>query len=241
MSVPLKNKLTVVIPCYNEENYIEDTLLSLYKQDGCDGLNVIIADGGSTDRTREIIDYYTKRMYPQLKIKLIEGGKVAYGRNEGSKYVHTKYVLFLDADSILESKNNLEYNVKLLEDHNLDLVTCKIKSRSRSSRSKIAFSLFNFVNKLHSLRAAFAVGGYFLTRTHKFRVYGKFDETLTNSEDYWLSRYYNPKKFRISKMYYSQDDRRFKKTGYLGMFTLLVSNFLNRNNIHHFKKDVGYW
>lgn len=241
MSIPLKNKLTVVIPCYNEENYIEDTLLSLYKQNGCDGLNVIIADGGSTDRTREIIDYHSKHMYPQLKIKLIEGGKVAYGRNEGSKYAITKYILFLDADSILFDSNNLKYNVELMESKNLDLLTCQIKSTVNNIKTMIAFSLFNIFNKVVSLKTPFAVGGYFMTRAYKFKGYGKFNEELNNSEDYWLSKFYNPKKFHISKMKYGQDDRRFMKMGYFGMFKLLFNNFLNRNNIEYFKKDVGYW
>lgn len=241
MSIPLKDKLTVVIPCYNEENYIESTLWSLYQQTDIKGTTVIIADGGSTDRTREIIEYYSTFMDPHLKINLIKGGKVAYGRNQGSKYVTTKYILFLDADSILFDSNNIKYNINLMESLNLDLLTCPIKSTTYNIKTKIAFGLFNIANKIISLKTPFAVGGYFMTRTYKFRGYGKFDETINNSEDYWLSRFYNPRKFHISKMKYGQDDRRFKKMGYFGMLKLLFNNFINRNNIEYFKKDVGYW
>jgi glycosyltransferase involved in cell wall biosynthesis len=242
MSISLKNDLTVVIPVYNEIDYIFATLSSLYNQNGVDSLRVIIADGGSTDGTQSYIDFLIKSFYPKLNITRIEGGKVAYGRNEGSKYAITKYVLFLDADSTLPDKNNLLYNVGVMEKKNLDLLTCEVKATKNSSiRVKIAFSIFNIINKIISIQTPFAVGGYFMTSKHKFRDYGKFNEQLNNSEDYWLSKLYNPKKFHISKMKYTQDDRRFKKTGYIGMVKLLIKNYINRNNIEYFKKDVGYW
>jgi hypothetical protein len=64
---------------------------------------------------------------------------------------------------------------------------------------------------------------------------------LRHSEDYCLSKKYNPKKFTISEHYVGQDDRRFKKMGYFGMIKLLIKSFLNRNNPEYFKKDIGYW
>jgi glycosyltransferase involved in cell wall biosynthesis len=242
MSIPLKNNLTIIIPAYNEVGYISETLASLYKQDGVDGLRVIVADGGSTDETRTHVGLLSKLMFPKLVIQLIDGGKVAYGRNEGSKHVITKYVLFLDADSTLPDKNNLLYNVGMMEKKNLDLLTCEVKATKNSSiKAKVAFSIFNIINKIISIQTPFAVGGYFMTSKHKFRDYGKFNEQLNNSEDYWLSKLYNPKKFHISKMKYTQDDRRFKKIGYMGMVKLLIKNYINRNNIEYFKQDVGYW
>ena len=70
---------------------------------------------------------------------------------------------------------------------------------------------------------------------------GKFNEEYQHSEDYGLSRKYSSKKFRISEHYVGQDDRRFKKMGYLGMIKLLIKSFFNRKNEEYFKKDVGYW
>jgi len=241
MSISLKDSLTVVIPTYNEVGYISETLASLYKQDGVDGLRVIIADGGSTDETRTHVELLSKLMFPKLIIQLIDGGKVAYGRNEGSKYAITKYILFLDADSTLPNKNNLLYNIRIMEKKNLDLLTCRIKAKGSSIRAKLVFGTFNIINKIISINTPFAVGGYFMTRRYKFFNYGKFDESLSNSEDYWLSKFYNPKKFHISKMKYEQDDRRFKKTGYIKMLKLMVKNYINRDNIEYFKQDVGYW
>lgn len=108
-------------------------------------------------------------------------------------------------------------------------------------RTNIAFYIFNILNYFISKKTPFAVGGYFLTRTDKFKELGMFDETLNNSEDYHLSKQYNPKKFRIGKMKYGQDDRRFKKMGYIGMLKLMILNYIHRNNIEWFKNDIGYW
>jgi hypothetical protein len=39
----------------------------------------------------------------------------------------------------------------------------------------------------------------------------------------------------------TQDNRRFKKYGYLNMIKLIRRNWLNRNNLDYFKEDQGYW
>ena len=128
-----------------------------------------------------------------------------------------------------------------MERDNLDLLTCKIKDTSGDIKAKIVFSLFNAVNRILSLKTPFAIGGYFLTDTYRFRGNGMFDEQVTTSEDYLLSKKYSKDKFHISKKYYGQDNRRFKKMGYFKMIKLLLDNYKNRNNIEHFKKEVGYW
>lgn len=70
---------------------------------------------------------------------------------------------------------------------------------------------------------------------------GQFDEKVAHSEDFLLSKNYNPKKFRILNHHIGQDDRRFRKMGYMGMLKLIISSFINKNNYNFFTKDVGYW
>ena len=241
MFTNLKDKLTIVIPTYNEQEYISYTITSIVKQINVRGLRIIVSDGFSTDDTRKIVLNLQKLYKDIVNIELIDGGRVAVGRNNGAKLVTQKYILFLDGDSPLIDTTNLTHNLNLMNNKKLHLLTCKVKSVGKDIRTWFGFKLFNIMNRFISIKTPFAVGGYFMTRTDKFIEYGMFDETLNNSEDYWLSKQYNPQKFHISKMEYGQDDRRFKKMGYLGMLKLILLNYKHRNNIDWFKQDVGYW
>lgn len=237
----IKDKLTIVIPSKNEEKYIERTIGSLVKQYGIKGTKVIVADNYSKDKTRAKVITLRETYKDILKIELVDGGNVAYARNYGSHLAKTKYVLFLDADSVIIDPSNIQDNIKLMENHKLDLMTCKVKSVGKDIRTAIAFKLFNIVNKVISIKTPFAVGTYFLTRADKFKKLGEFDITLQHSEDYYLSKKYKTNKFKISKHFIGQDDRRFKKMGYTGMVKLLIKGYINRNNKDFFKKDIGYW
>lgn len=239
--INIKEKLTIVIPCYNEEKYIKGVIDSIYKQIYIEGTKVIVVDNHSTDRTHSIVHNLTRMYADKLNIELINGGPVAVSRNLGSDLVETEYVLFMDADVHLFTITTISETLNNMVDFELDLLTCKIKSTSSDIKSKIVFYLFNIINSLISLSTPFAVGTYFLTRTSLFRKLGKFDETYKHSEDYGLSRKYDASNFMISKNYVGQDNRRFKKFGYLNMIKLMINSFKNRNNPLFFKKDVGYW
>ena len=88
----LSNKLTIVIPCKDEENYISHLLDALRLQKLGD-TRIIIADS-STDRTREIIQANSAF----LNVEIIDGGPVSVARNHAAKTVTTPYILFIDAD-----------------------------------------------------------------------------------------------------------------------------------------------
>ena len=82
-----------------------------------------------------------------------------------------------------------------------------------------------------------------LTRRDKFEELGGFPEKTVTSEDYFLSRMYSPKKFKIVNHCFGQDSRRFKKMGYFGMAAYLIKNFINRNNKAYWDQLDGskYW
>jgi glycosyltransferase involved in cell wall biosynthesis len=239
--INIKEKLTIVVPCYNEENYIRKTIESIYKQIYIEGTRVIIVDNYSTDRTGQIIHNLTRMYADKLNIETINGGPVAVSRNLGSDLVSTEYVLFMDADVSLFTITTISETLNNMINFELDLLTCRIKSTSSDIKSKMIFWLFNVINSFISITTPFAVGTYFLTRVDVFRKLGKFDETYKHSEDYGLSRKYDPSNFMISKNYVGQDNRRFKKFGYLNMIKLVIKSFKNRNNPRFFKEDVGYW
>ena len=142
----MKHTLTIVVPSYNEENYIYNTLWMISRQSGVDGVRVIVADGGSTDNTIGMVSK-ASHDFTNLQIELMGGGKVAKGRNNGASVVDTPYILFMDADSILIETDILEKSI--IEASQYDIVTCKQKSLSTSDKkSIIVWKLFNWIRKI---------------------------------------------------------------------------------------------
>lgn len=234
----MKNKITLVIPCKNEENYIVHLLDDLKKQKNIDGVKIYIADA-STDSTREVI----AKNSGSLNVTVVDGGPVSFAKNNGARYVNTPYILFIDADVRFFSNSVIKDTLDLMEQKNLDLLGLKIKCYDNSIRTSIGFILFNIINKIMSRWIPFAVGAYMLTRTDKFRELGGFPEKYSTSEDFFLSKMYDAKKFIIASYHFGQDSRRFKKMGYFGMSWYLIKNFIHRNNKEHWEKIDAkkYW
>lgn len=89
-------KLSVVIPAYNSESYLPDTVESLLSQDFKD-FEVIIVNDGSIDGTQAVIDRYCEK-YSFIKGIVQKNGGVSSARNRGLSVCSGEYVLFLDAD-----------------------------------------------------------------------------------------------------------------------------------------------
>jgi glycosyltransferase involved in cell wall biosynthesis len=233
----LSNKITIVVPCKNEEDYIS-YLLEHLKEQNIGNTRIIIADC-STDNTRKVIEE-TKG---DLNVEVIEGGPVSIAKNNGAKLVTTPYILFIDSDVRFFSEATISDSVNELESNNLDLVGLYVRCYDNNKIAQLGFMLFNFINKIMKRKVPFAVGAYMLTRKDKFDEYGGFSEKYGTSEDFFLSKMYDPKKFKLVKHYFGQDSRRFQKMGYFGMAWYLVKNFWNRNNEKYWDKiDYSkYW
>jgi glycosyltransferase involved in cell wall biosynthesis len=234
----MKDLLTIVIPCKNEEQYIGFVLSSLSQQIGIGSTRIIVADANSTDNTRSIVRQYQEK----LNIEIIEGGTVSVGRNNGAKLATTPYILFLDADVRFFDTMAIYDSLLLMRMAGLDLMTLKIKNYGSDIRASFLFWSFNIINKIMTKKTPFAIGAFFLTRRDKFEEFGGFPNKYDTSEDYILSKQYDPESFRIGEHYFGQDERRFKKLGYLGMLWYMTTNFFNRHNLAHFEKaKVDYW
>ena len=236
-AVKLSDKVTIVVPCKNEENYILHLLESLRWQDIGD-TRIIIADC-STDNTRQVILNNSSF----LNVEIIDGGPVSIAKNNGAQLANTPYILFIDADVRFFKDTVIQDAVKEMEASNLDLVGLNLKCYDGDIRAIIGFAIFNVMNNILKHFSPFAVGAFMLTRKDRFEELGGFPEQFSTSEDYFLSRRYSTKKFRIINHHFGQDSRRFKKMGYLGMATYLIRNFINRNNkVYWDKLDYSkYW
>ena len=224
MQKTISDKITIVIPCKNEETYIHHLLDALRGQD-IGNTRIIVADC-STDNTRQVI----RENSCGLNVEIIDGGPVSIAKNNGAHLVNTPYILFIDADVRFFKNTVIHDAVNTIESKNLDLIGLKIKCYDRDPRAKIGFVIFNTINNALKFFSPFAVGAFMLTRRDRFEEFGGFPEQFSTSEDYFLSRKYNPRKFRIIRHHFGQDSRRFKKMGYMGMAKYLVKNFVNRNN-----------
>jgi glycosyltransferase involved in cell wall biosynthesis len=220
----LSDKITIVVPCKNEETYIHHLLEALREQDIGD-TRIIIADC-STDATRQVI----KDNSAGLNVEIIDGGPVSIAKNRGAELVTTPYILFIDADVRFFKPTVIRDAVNTIQSKNLDLVGLNIKCYDRDMRATIGFAIFNSINHALKFFSPFAVGAFMLTRRDRFEEFGGFPEKFPTSEDYFLSRQYSPRKFKIVRHHFGQDSRRFKKMGYTGMAKYLVKNFVNRNN-----------
>jgi len=97
-----EKKVSIIMPAYNVEGFLAETLDSVLSQDFED-FEVILYNDGSTDKTQEIIDEYAKR-YPDIfRTYKHENRGQSATRNCALEYVRGQYIAFVDSDDILES------------------------------------------------------------------------------------------------------------------------------------------
>lgn len=121
---------SIVIPIYNVEKYLEETILSVIEQDINFEANIqmILVNDGSPDNSDEICLKY-KNMYPDniIYVKQDNAG-VSVARNTGMEYIEGKYVNFLDADDKWKP-DSLSKIYNFFEEHynEVDLVSARMK------------------------------------------------------------------------------------------------------------------
>ena len=114
-------KISVIIPVYNVEKYIERCLESVCSQTMQD-FEVIIINDGSKENEELIIDKYLAQNSNIYYCKKANGGQ-ASARNLGIEKANGRYVLFLDSDDYLE-QDALETMYTATEDEKVDIVLC---------------------------------------------------------------------------------------------------------------------
>jgi len=236
----LSQQLTIVIPTYNEEKYIAQTLYAIASQSGTYKVKIIIADAKSTDNTRLVAS--TNAFELGLNLEIIDGGLPAVGRNAGAKLATTPYILFLDADVTFSHRQVIVQAVDELAFMDYQMIgTTPVYNCEFDIRASIMFGLNKYVTWFLSKTEPFAIGGFTMVNRQVFNSLGGYDEKAKQSEDWLLSKKISPKKFKLIPELITQDNRRFKRYGYFSMVKLLYNNWKNRNNTKYFYEDQGYW
>lgn len=128
--------VTVVIPCFNAQEFIEATLNSVLAQT-YPHFEVIVVDDKSTDQSRNVV---ARVMARDARVKLIEmqqnAGAPAKPRNIGIRAAQGEWIALLDADDIWHPRK-LEVQMRLLARHRAAM--CSTEMRDFGSESEIAF------------------------------------------------------------------------------------------------------
>ncbi|MEW9502878.1 bifunctional glycosyltransferase/CDP-glycerol:glycerophosphate glycerophosphotransferase [Jeotgalibacillus marinus] len=121
----MKMDISVIIPTYNVERFIEEALFSIVDQTFKGKVEIIIIDDCSTDNTLEIIEDF-KKNHRDFPIQIFEQEKnmrQGTARNRGLRIAKGKYVFFVDGDDFLDL-NTLETMFHKAEGMSCDFVVC---------------------------------------------------------------------------------------------------------------------
>lgn len=118
--------ISVVIPIYNVEKYIEQAIKSVLNQSiDFNLIDLILIDDGSTDNSGSIAKQFAD-IYENVTYKRIHNQGVSNARNVGMKMARGTYIHFLDADDLL-SKHFYKQSIRFLKSHNsIPFVASKI-------------------------------------------------------------------------------------------------------------------
>lgn len=137
-------KISVIIPIYNVEDYLEETLNSLFNQSIIDDIEVLMIDDGSTDDSRYIIEKYALD-YENFHAFHKQNEGLPFTRNFGIEHAKGDYIHFFDSDDVIVNDGYEKlYNMAIKNDS--DIVTSDFTKFSRYNSWKDILSKNAFKN-----------------------------------------------------------------------------------------------
>lgn len=221
--------ISIIIPTLNEEKIIEKTLsylINLPKNE----FEIIVSDGGSTDKTIELAKKYTNKIFI-LKDK----HNISGGRNFGAKNARGDFLVFLDADVFIFNAYDF-FNKALQEfekNKNLVALTSRLKIIPENETLADCFFhlLIDFIHwfSCNILKIGNASGEFQMIKKDAFEKVGGFNEKLVVSEDadlfFRLSRIGETKTLWSLMVYHT--GRRIHQEGWIKVLYHWLINFLS--------------
>ena len=171
---------SIIIPAYNEENYLSETLESVKKAMSSVELSgeLIVVDNNSTDKTAEVAKSYG------ASVALEAHNQISRARNKGAQAAKGKYLVFLDADTIMP-ETLLQRSLDNLANHNYCGGGVAVNFDIPQDKFITAFMHFwNYV----SVKRSLAAGSYIYVLKECYDAVGGFSENLYASEEIWFSK-----------------------------------------------------
>jgi glycosyltransferase involved in cell wall biosynthesis len=231
---------SLIIPTLNEEKNIEPCLKSIIKQSN-NNFEVLIMDGGSKDRTADIVKKYG---FNFISVPKKRPHDVSGARNEGIRRSRGAYLFFLDADMLIEP-NTLEVFKQEFMDKNVIGVCLKVLPYNGGSLERVMYEFNNALALIANWTRIYQLS-YFSCHCYKreYVQYVKgFRNDLLSCEDMDLSlRLSKMGRFSVShkaKMYASpRRIRQWSKVGYVVKYLKFLIQYYLLNKINDFYDDV---
>lgn len=124
------DKVSIIVTVYNTEYYIEECIVSLLNQT-YENIEIILIDGGSTDKTTQICCRYENE-YDNIRLIRKKNEGVSAARNRGILEATGEYIVFVDGDDWIEN-NTIETLVWLEKEYNTDIAFIVKKGHAEST------------------------------------------------------------------------------------------------------------
>lgn len=116
-------KVSVIVPVYNVEKYLDKCLTSLVNQTLKD-IEIIVVNDGSPDKSQKIVDKYVKK-HSNIKSYIKKNGGISSARNYGLKYARGEYIAFVDSDDYVDV-TMFEKLYNKAKEKSYDVVECNL-------------------------------------------------------------------------------------------------------------------
>ncbi len=179
----MNNFFSIIVPTLNEEKYLPNLLNDLFRQKEKD-FEVIVVDGYSQDKTKEIALAYKKKL--DLFFFQSDKKNVAIQRNFGAQKAQGQYLVFLDADSRIQSTFLYKVKKNILKNKGLVFLPF-IKPDKKNKIYQPLFDLANLlIEFIQMTPKKFSLGGSVIIEKNFFQLIGGFNDKLFISEDHEL-------------------------------------------------------
>lgn len=239
--------ISVIIPCYNQGQYLDDTLQSVLKQTYSHWECIIVNDG-STDNTEEIANSWCI-LDNRFKYVYKENGGLSSARNAGLQHTSGNYIQFLDADDLI-ADTKFEAQLKDLKDAQISIsnyfsfIDGDINQAAKHRYLSPFFSEKNFKKDIildWEYKRSIPCHAVLFQRSLITENNIVFNEQLPNHEDwvFWVQLFYVSKNiknnqnvlafYRIRKIAMSANYE-MMRYGFLKAANILKVYFKNQNN-----------